>query len=193
MHLLNNYKNVCLPDSESYDILACPDNTCIFLMSNVQYFIVSFIFSTSKPFKSQIYTNYFLTFFMALAVIYSSLIILWPSKFVCNLLQLYSFDNPEDSYYDKRRHDFDGKWDEEERDFTMEEYYSYKNPYLKYFIFGLATLNFITCMVFERLIVPNFTWIWNFKKWIKLRQRRKVEDKNNFTMQELFQLSDKEP
>ena len=193
IHLLNNYKNVCLPDSDSYDILACPDNTVIFLMSNVQYFIVSFIFSTSKPFKSQIYTNYFLTFFMVLAVVYSSLIILYPAKFVCNLLQLYSFDNPKDSYYDTRRHDFDGQWPDEGRDFTEPEYYSFKNPYLKFFIFGLAILNFITCMVFERLIMPNFTWIWNYRKLIKLRKRRKVEDKNNFTMQELFQLSDNEP
>ena len=41
--------------------------------------------------------------------------------------------------------------------------------------------------------MPNFTWIWNYRKLIKLRKRRKVEDKNNFTMQELFQLSDNEP
>jgi hypothetical protein len=196
VNLLYKYKNVCLPDSDSYDILACPDNTYIFLMSNVQYFIVSFVFCTSKPFKAPLYTNYFLTAFMILAVAYSSLIILWPSKFVCKILQLYSCDDPYDSYYDTRRHDFDGQWDEEEegeRDFTKEEYYSFKNPSLKYFLFGLAILNFITCMVFERLIMPAFTWIWNFNKFLKLKQRRKVEDKNNFTMQELFQLSEEEP
>ena len=196
VNLLYKYKNVCLPDSDSYDILACPDNTYIFLMSNVQYFIVSFVFCTSKPFKAPLYTNYFLTAFMILAVAYSSLIILWPSKFVCKILQLYSCDNPYDSYYDTRRHDFDGQWDEEEegeRDFTKEEYYSFKNPSLKYFLFGLAILNFITCMVFERLIMPAFTWIWNFNKFLKLKQRRKVEDKNNFTMQELFQLNEEEP
>ena len=53
-------------------------------------------------------------------------------------------------------------------------------------------LNFIVCMIFERLIVPAFSKIWNFKKLQKLRERKKVEDKNNFTMQELFQLSEKE-
>ena len=195
VHLLYKYKNICLPDSDNYEILACPDNTCIFLMSNAQYFIAAFAFSISKPFKSPIYTNYFLTLFMVLAVAYSSIIILWPSKFVCNILQLYSFDNPHDSYLNEKRHEFDGstKEDDEERGFTKEEYYSFKHTTIKFFLFGLAVLNFITCMVFERLIIPGFCSIWSIIKLKKLRERRRVEDKNNFTMQELFQLSEKEP
>ena len=191
VYLLDNYKNVCLPDEENTDILACPDNTCVFLISNVQYFIAAFAFSISKPFKSPIYTNYYLTFFMILAVIYSSLIILWPTKFSCDILQLYNFDNPDDSYYDERRKDFEPDPEEEEEiDFTKEEYYSFKNDKIKYYVFVLAVLNCITSLIFERLIVPAFTNIWNMKKLEKLRQRKKVENENNFTMQELFKLSE---
>ena len=206
VYLLTNYKNVCLPDGENKEILACPDNTSIFLISNAEYFIAAFAFSISKPFKSPIYTNYFLTFFMVLAIVYSAIIILWPSKFICNIFQLYSFDNPLDSYHDERRRDFpedregeegeegegEGEEEEEEIDFTREEYYSFKHTTIKYYILALVVLNFIVCMIFERLIVPAFSKIWNFKKLQKLRERKKVEDKNNFTMQELFQLSEKE-
>ena len=213
--------NICYPDDEGTEILACPDNTCIFLISNAQYFISAAAFSISKPFKSPIYTNYLLTIFMILAIIYSSIIILWPSKFICNILQLYSMDNPNDSYYDERRRETDwppkedpsdeegggtdeegsdegglrGEDEEEEEEglpFTEEEYYSFSNPNIKYYLFGLAILNFVVCMIFERLIIPAFSKIWDTKKMDKLRQRKKVEDPNNFTMQELFKLSEKE-
>ena len=221
VYLLENYMNICYPDDEGTEILACPDNTCIFLISNAQYFISAAAFSISKPFKSPIYTNYLLTIFMILAIIYSSIIILWPSHFICNILQLYSMDNPNDSYYDERRRETDwppkedpsdeegggtdeegsdegglrGEDEEEEEEglpFTEDVYYSFSNPNIKYYLFGLAILNFVVCMIFERLIIPAFSKIWDTKKMDKLRQRKKVEDPNNFTMQELFKLSEKE-
>ena len=209
VNLLANYKNVCLPDEEHTEILACPDNTAVFLISNAQYFISAVAFSISKPFKSPIYTNYYLTFFMILALVYSSIIILWPTKFTCNLLQLYNFDNPRDSFYDDKRSDFEteeegGQEDEQEGEgeepqeeeedigFTEEEYYSFRDTTIKYYIFLLAGLNTITCLIFERIILPAFTNIWNMKKMEKLRQRKKVENENNFTMQELFKLSENE-
>ena len=75
-NMLDNYKNICLPDEDNTDILACPDNTAVFLISNMQYLITAFAFSISKPFKSPIYTNYYLTFFMIFAFVYSCVIIL---------------------------------------------------------------------------------------------------------------------
>ena len=191
VYLLNNYINVCLPDTDESEILACPDNTSVFLISNVQYFIAAVAFSISKPFKSPIYTNYFLTFFMILALIYSTIIILWPTKFTCNILQLYNFDNPHDSYLDERRDDWNPE-NEEMPDFSEDEYYSFENTTIKYYIYVLAVLNCVTCLIFERLIVPAFTNIWNMKKLDKLRQRKKVENENNFTMQELFKLNENE-
>ena len=191
VYLLNNYINVCLPDSDETEILACPDNTSVFLISNCQYFIAAVAFSISKPFKSPIYTNYFLTFFMILALIYSTIIILWPTSFTCNILQLYNFDNPRDSYLDERRDDWNPE-NEEPPEFSEDEYYSFQNTTIKYYIYILAALNFATSLIFERLIVPAFTNIWNMKKLDKLRQRKKVENENNFTMQELFKLNENE-
>ena len=209
VYLLKGYINICLPDKDYADILACPDNTCIFLISNVQYFLAAVAFSISKPFKSPIYTNYYLTIFMILALIYSTIIILWPSKFVCDLLQLYNFDNPNDSFYDTDREDcwvpdnatftFNlgnlGEEDEEEEEcvpFSEKTYYSFKDTKIKYYVFGLAVLNFITALIFERLIIPAFSSIWNIKKIEKLRERKKTQNENNFTMQELFQLNEKD-
>ena len=153
--------------------------------------IAAVAFSISKPFKSPIYTNYFLTFFMILALIYSTIIILWPTSFTCNILQLYNFDNPRDSYLDERRDDWNPE-NEEPPEFSEDEYYSFQNTTIKYYIYILAALNFATSLIFERLIVPAFTNIWNMKKLDKLRQRKKVENENNFTMQELFKLNENE-
>ena len=175
-----------MPDDEDEEILACPDNTCIFLISNVQYFLAAVAFSISKPFKSPIYTNYFLTGFMILALVYSAIIILWPSQFVCNLLQLYNFDNPSESFYDDRRTDYETKEQKEK------EYYIFNNPKIKYYVFGLAVLNFIVALIFERLIIPAFSAIWDMRKLDKLRLRKLNESENNLTMQELFKLTEKE-
>ena len=187
-YFLKDYENICDPDSEGTEILACPENTAVFLVSNAEYFIAAVAFSISKPFKSPIYTNYFLTFFMILALIYSSIIILWPTKFICRVFQLYSFDDPYDSYYDDKRDDFEGVEGKKFKNI----YYSYSNSTLKYVILVLVVLNFIIAMVFERIIIPAFTNIWNMTKLNKLRRRKIVEDENNFTMQELFQLNEKE-
>ena len=186
VYLLDNYENVCMPDDEDEEILACPDNTCIFLISNVQYFLAAVAFSISKPFKSPIYTNYFLTGFMILALVYSAIIILWPSQFVCNLLQLYNFDIPSESFYDDRRTDYETEEQKEK------EYYIFNNPKIKYYVFGLAVLNFIVALIFERLIIPAFSAIWDMRKLDKLRLRKLNESENNLTMQELFKLTEKE-
>ena len=93
-----------------------------------------------------------------------------------------------DSYYDDKRDDFEGVEGEK----FKKIYYSYSNSTLKYVILVLVVLNFIIAMVFERIIIPAFTNIWNMTKLNKLRRRKIVEDENNFTMQELFQLNEKE-
>ena len=188
------YISVCLPDEDNTDILACPDNTAVFLISNMQYLITAFAFSISKPFKSPIYTNYYLTFFMIFAFVYSCVIIVWPTKFTANLLQMYNFDNPEDSYYDNRRgplpefpEEEEGV-EEEEETITRGLYYSYKNDKIKYYIQGLAILNFIVSYIFEKVIVPSTTAIWNARKIRKLREMKQRETEKALTMQQLFAL-----
>ena len=138
VYMLEDYENICQPDDYDTDILACPDNTSVFLISNMQYLITAFAFSISKPFKSPIYTNYYLTFFMIFFFFYSCFIIVFPNKLSVDLLQLYNFDDPENSYKDDRRDDIDD-----------EDLYIYKDTQIKYYIQGLALLNFIISYIFE--------------------------------------------
>ena len=179
---LKNYKNICDPDDEGTDILACPDNTSIFLISNMQYLITAFAFSISKPFKSPIYTNYYLTFFMIFAFGYSCVIILWPHRNISKLLQMYNFDNPYDSYFDKRREGIPERF--------KDHYYVYKDSTIKYYIQGLVILNFIISYVFEKIIVPTTTACWNARKIRKLRELKQKESEHALTMQQLFQISE---
>ena len=146
----------------------------------MQYLITAFAFSISKPFKSPIYTNYYLTFFMIFAFGYSCLIILWPHKFISKLLQMYNFDNPEDSFFDDRREEIEDK----------ETYYQSKDTQIKYYIQGLAILNFIISYVFEKLIVPATTALWNARKIRELKELKQKESENALSMQQLFQISE---
>ena len=176
---IEDYENTCEPDEDDTDILACPDNTSVFLISNMQYLITAFAFSISKPFKSPIYTNYFLTFFMIFAFVYSCIIIVWPTQFSTNLLQLYFFDDPQNSFKDERREDCDDP-----------DNYRFEDHQIKYYIQGLALLNFIISYVFEKVIVPATTACWNARKIQKLKEIKRVQNEQALTMQELFQISE---
>ena len=135
---------------------------------------------------------------MIFAFVYSCFIIIYPNKFTANLLQMYQFDNPEESYYDERRPKLptqaeaaEEEYEEEEEEvLTREKYYSFKNDKIKYYIQGLALLNFIVSYIFEKVIVPSTTAIWNARKIRKLREKRKIESEQALTMQQLFQLSE---
>ena len=176
----DTYYNFCDPDDEGTDILACPDNTAIFLISNMQYLITAFAFCISKPFKSPIYTNYYLTFFMIFAFVYSCVIILWQLPFFSDLLQMYNFDDPKESFKDDSRED----------DPPDEEIYIFKDTEMKFYIQGLALLNFIISYIFEKVIIPSATAIWNANKIRKLKELKQKESEQALTMQQLFQISE---
>ena len=176
----DSYYNFCDPDDVGTDILACPDNTAIFLISNMQYLITAYAFCISKPFKSPIYTNYYLTFFMIFAFVYSCVIILWQLPFFSDLLQMYNFDDPKESFKDDSRED----------DPPDEEIYIFKDTEMKFYIQGLALLNFIISYIFEKVIIPSATAIWNANKIRKLKELKQKESEQALTMQQLFQISE---
>jgi cation-transporting ATPase 13A3/4/5 len=190
-NMIKDYVNFCLPDEDNCEILACPDNTAIFLMSNMQYLVTAIAFSISKPFKSPIYTNIYLTLFMLFGFAYSCVIILWQKKFISHLLQLYNFDNPYDSFWDERRTQFDEEMIEEEELIILpEERFKFKDTQIKYYIQGLVLLYFAVSYTFERLIIPATTAVWNAKKIEKLRELKRRETEKALTMQQLFQISE---
>ena len=194
--MLQDYVNFCLPDEDDCEILACPDNTAVFVMSNMQYLVTAIAFSISKPFKSPIYTNIYLTLFMIFGFVYSCAIILWQKQFISNLLQLYNFDNPRDSFWDKRRQRYDeeaarqAEEEEEELIITPEGRFKFKDTQIKYYIQGLVLIYFAVSYIFERVIVPATTSIWNANKIEKLRELKRKETEKALTMQQLFQISE---
>ena len=191
-YMIKDYVNFCLPDEDNCEILACPDNTAIFLMSNIQYLVTAIAFSISKPFKSPIYSNIYLTLFMLFGFAYSCVIILWQKKFISHLLQLYNFDNPYDSFWDERRKKYDDEAMEEEEGLVIlpEERYKFKDTQIKYYIQGLVLLYFAVSLTFERLIIPATTACWNARKIERLRELKRRETEKALTMQQLFQLSE---
>jgi cation-transporting ATPase 13A3/4/5 len=194
-NMIKDYVNFCLPDEDDCEILACPDNTAVFLMANIQYLVTAVAFSISKPFKSPIYTNIYLTLFMLFGLVYSCVIILWQEKFISNLLQLYNFENPHDSFWDERRKKYDDAALEEEEEedrliILPEERFKFKDTQIKYYIQGLALIYFAVSLIFERIIIPATTAVWNAKKIERLREIKRRESEKALTMQQLFQLSE---
>ena len=116
---------------------------------------------------------------MIFAFVYSSIIIVWPTKFSTKLLQLYYFDDPDNSFKDERREDCDDP-----------ENYEIEDHQIKYYIQGLALLNFIISYVFEKVIVPATTACWNARKIKKLKEIKRIQTEQALTMQELFQISE---
>ena len=147
----------------------------------MQYLITAFVFCISKPFKSPIYTNYFLTFFMIFGFAYSCVIILWEKRFISHLLQLFNFHNQNDSFFDYERN---------ATDFEIYDEVNFEDPTIKYYIQGIALLNFILSYLFEKVIVPVTTGIWNANKIRKLKELKKKETEHALTMQQLFQISE---
>ena len=189
-NMLENYKNICEPDEENVEILACPDNTAVFVISNMQYLVTAFVYSIGKPFKSPIYTNIYLTLFLLFGLVYSCAIILWQTKFMAQLFQLYNFDNPDDSFVDPRREAMEEEESKEKGEEEEGETPVFQDKQIKYYIQGLAIIYTIVSIIFEKLIVPSTTAIWNARKISKLRELKKRESEKALTMQQLFQLSE---
>ena len=60
------------------EVISCPLNTVIFLISNIQYLIAALAFNVSKPFKQLFYTNLFLTGYLLFSFDYSVYLIIGP-------------------------------------------------------------------------------------------------------------------
>jgi cation-transporting ATPase 13A3/4/5 len=77
------------------DIIECPGNTVIFLISNIQYLITASVYIISKPFKKPFYTNWVLTFFLITSLFYSFKLIINPDYYSSYYLQIYDWKEKE--------------------------------------------------------------------------------------------------
>jgi cation-transporting ATPase 13A2 len=74
--------------------ILCYETSTIFLLSSFQTLSVALAYSISKPFKKPLHTNYSYTFMLLLLFIASSYIILYPHKYVMDILELMNFPMP---------------------------------------------------------------------------------------------------
>ena len=132
-------------------VKTCPDNTLLFLISNMQYLISAVSFTISKPFKKDFYTNLFLTLFIVFAFVYSVYIIIIPDKFSRKLLQIYNFKKNNDGI---------------------------RSNFFTVFILIVSLVNFIVSLSIEKIIIPFITEIWeknNKKQLIEKSQNPNIE------------------
>ena len=149
------YVKVCYTDDN--DVGICPDNTVLFLVSNMQYLIAAISFTISKPFKKDFYTNFLFTGFVFLAFIYSVYIIIIPDKYSRKLLQIYNFKKNNDGIH---------------------------SNFFTIFILIVTLVNLIVSYLIEKIIIPLITKEWKKNKINKLIQKSK-DPKNELTLAEL--------
>ena len=149
------YVKVCYTDDN--DVGICPDNTVLFLVSNMQYLIAAISFTISKPFKKDFYTNFLFTGFVFLAFIYSVYIIIIPDKYSRKLLQIYNFKENNDGIH---------------------------SNFFTVFILIVTLVNLIVSYLIEKMIIPLITKKWEKNKINKLIQKSK-DPNNELTLGEL--------
>ena len=149
------YVKVCYTDDN--DVGICPDNTVLFLVSNMQYLIAAISFTISKPFKKDFYTNFLFTGFVFLAFIYSVYIIIIPDKYSRKLLQIYNFKENNDGIH---------------------------SNFFTVFILIVTLVNLIVSYLIEKMIIPLITKKWEKNIINKLIQKSK-DPNNELTLGEL--------
>ncbi len=149
------YVKVCFIDDNN--VGTCPDNTLLFLVSNMQYLITAIAFTISKPFKKDFYTNFLLTGFVVFAFIYSIYIIIMPDKYSRKLLQIYNFRKNNDGIH---------------------------SNFFTIFILIITLVNLIVSYLIEKILIPFITKEWEKNKINKLIQKSK-DPNNELTLAEL--------
>ena len=131
----------------------CIDNSTNFYLSFAQYLILAVVFCSGKPFKKSIFYNYGMLIFSIIGFIYAEYIVFYVDKF--SRTWIYISPYPDDPFYDYI--------DDDEY-----ENYKIKNTIpFKYCIMLLIIINFIVCLIIEKIILP----ICN-KKWRKFRMTK---------------------
>ena len=82
------YKFLCIINDDFDEGSPCYDNTVIFVISSMQYFITFLVFSINYPFKKNIFKNELIIIFLLIFVGYSLMLIIRPDKIYFNVLKM---------------------------------------------------------------------------------------------------------
>ena len=158
-HIKKRPSNKTLEDDEVM-YQECIDNATNFYISFAQYLILAVVFCSGKPFKKSIFYNYGMFIFSIIGFLYAEYIVFYVDKFSRDWIRLSPY--PDDPFYD-------GYYMDE----SYEKIHS-KIPF-KFFIMGLIVVNFIACLIIEKVIVPRCNRIWRNYRMDKLSRQIELD------------------
>ena len=142
----------------------CIDNVVIFNVSFVQYFISAVVFCTGKPFKKNIFSNYYLIFFCLVCFLYCEYTIFFIDSWSYSHFNNVPFpDSKLNKNYIKLS----------ESEFDLSKKKLFKGFEFKYVVMIITLVNFIVAFVIEKYFVS-----WCIKKWKKKKIFEKEKEIN---------------
>ena len=144
----------------------CIDNSTNFYISFSQYLILAVVFCTGRPFKKNIFHNYGMFIFSIIGFIYAEYIVFYVDYFSRKWIYISAYpDDPFVNYYILK---------EEQKN-------TFATPF-KYYIMGIIVINFIACLIIEKMILPSCYKCWRRRKMDKLREELKLNGENEATL-----------
>ena len=159
------YEKKCKCKDKEGSNSPCYNNSVIFYVAYCQFLWSGLVVITAKPFKKPVYTNITLFIFIIIIFCYVFYIMIYNDAFSSRVVGLTYF--PDDDflkYYNKT------------------EYEEYKDiiPHLgmpfKYYLCIFCFLNFIVCLIYEKVIVSYLIRKWSKKVYDKNKEKLRKED-----------------
>ena len=144
----------------------CIDNSTNFYISFAQYLILAIVFCTGKPFKKSIFYNYGMLIFSIIGFIYAEYIVFYVDSFSRDWIHISPY--PDDPFYD----DYDTNYVFTEE---QEEENDSHSIAFKYHIMILIVVNFIVCLILEKVIIPYLSKLWRKNKMSKLKEKLELD------------------
>ena len=135
----------------------CIDNSLIFYISFCQYLFTGIVFINSTPYKKKVYSNILLFIFIILSFSYTFYIILYNDKFSRKYLKIIGFPDEKDI----------------KGDINNENDIPNFGIKFKFYLCFYCLINFLVCLLFEKIVVKCLT-----KKWLsKNHEKNKMKFK----------------
>ena len=153
-------------DDEEDQYQECIDNSTNFYLSFAQYLILAVVFCSGKPFKKSIFYNYGMLIFSIIGFLYAEYIVFYVDYF--SRTWIYISPYPDDPFYHGYYLEI----------LYPESKHRHKVPF-KYYIMILIVINFIACLIIEKVIVPKCNRIWRRHRMEKLRRQLDLDVNKN--------------
>ena len=140
----------------------CIDNSANFYISFAQYLILCIVFAKGKPFKQNIFKNFYLLSFSIIMFIYAEYIVFFVDYFSNIKLSIIPF--PDDSFFYKKPVYINGP---EESIIQF-----------KFYIMFIIVLNFLVSLLIEKILVSKCNKWWRKKRMYYLQNKIENDTEN---------------